>query len=83
MRSHIDVSSRQVVLVSTKLKNTPFFSYTVIQIMLEIYLKVVLYHLQLTYSMVLSYTGVPRSNLGHPNKFQYINKINVYKCVIS
>ena len=65
-RSHINVSSKQVVHKSTKIRNTTSYStYIVIQITLEIFLTGSLSPQHLTSSMLPSLTGAPRNNLRH------------------
>ena len=53
MKAHINVSSKQVIQKSTKIRNNPTSSiHIVIQIMKEIYLTDALSNQQLTSSMV-------------------------------
>ena len=67
MRSHINVSSNQVVQISTKTRNTPIlFTHNVMHIMHEIFLTGALSHQQFTSSMVPSLNVVPGKNLKHP-----------------
>ena len=64
MKSHTNVSSKQGIHKSTKVRNTPTSSiHIVMQIMSEIYLTDALSHKQFISSMLTSYTGVTRNNL--------------------
>ena len=66
MKAHINISSKQAMQKSTKIRNNPTSSmHIVMHIMQDIYLKYSLSHQQITYSMLPSLTGVTRKNSRH------------------
>ena len=67
MIPHINISSSNIVYISTKDRNaTTSFTHTMMHIMQDISPIGVPSPQQLTSSMVLSYTDIPRNNPRHP-----------------
>ena len=67
MISHINVSSRKAVQISTKLSNTPkLFTHTAMRILNNIFLTGAPPPQQLTSSMVPSINGARINNMKHP-----------------
>ena len=61
MKSHINISSNQVIQISTKIRNiTTSFIHIIMYITQEIYLIYALSHHQTTSSMVPSLNGVTK-----------------------
>ena len=74
MKARINVSSKQFMHKSTKIRNTPTSStHIVMKIMQDIFMEVTMSPQHLSYSMLPSFNGEPRNNM------RYIEAVTMKK----